>query len=633
MEKLYILTKRDAKIADAKKMLLKFLFSFIIAKIQIGGFYKMKARAFLKRTRKCGELRIEDVGKEVIVNGWVNKRRDLGGLIFVDLRDRYGIVQIVFNPGENPELFRQAEKMRSEYVIAIRGIVEKRPGNTINPNIETGEVEIIAKEMEILNTSKTPPFVIKDNINVDEALRLKYRYLDLRRPEMLRNMYLRHKIIKAVRDFLDKEGFLEIETPMLVRATPEGARDFLVPSRMSPGKFYALPQSPQLFKQILMVSGIEKYFQIARCFRDEDLRADRQPEFTQIDIEMSFVERDDVLALTERMMKFIFKIVLDYDIEIPFPRITWEAAMNRYGIDKPDTRFGMEIVDITDIAIKTDFQVFKNVIEDGGVIKGIKLPSCAGYSRKQVNDLSEFVKKYGAYGILPIALKEGGNFKSPLAKATTDEQKKQIIEAFDAKEGDLIAILAGKSDFILPILGKFRLEMGKRLDLIDRSKFNFLFVIDFPMFHFNEEENRLDTEHHPFTSPKPEDIPLMDTEPLKVKADAYDMVLNGHEVASGSIRIHSRELQKKILEIIGISSEEADRRFGFLLNAFDYGAPPHGGIAPGLDRIIAEICGQSTIREVIAFPKNTAGDCPMTGAPVEVDEDQLEILKISVNKK
>lgn len=592
----------------------------------------MKSRAFLKRTRKCGELNIEDVGKEVIINGWVHKRRDLGGLIFVDLRDRYGIVQVVFHPTENPDIFAQAEKLRSEYVIAIRGIVGKRPGDTRNPNLGTGDIEIIAREMEILNTSKTPPFVIKDNINVDESLRLKYRYLDLRRPEMLRNMYLRHKIIKAVRDFLDNEDFLEIETPMLIRATPEGARDFLVPSRVSPGKFYALPQSPQLFKQILMVGGIEKYFQIARCFRDEDLRADRQLEFTQIDIEMSFVERDDVLGLTERMMKFIFKIVLGYDLEIPFPRLTWEDGMNRYGIDKPDTRFGMEIVDITDIAANTDFRVFRNVIEDGGVIKGIKLPECAGYSRKRVDGLSEFVKKYGAHGILPIALKEGGVFKSPLAKATTDEQKNEITEAFDAKEGDFIALLAGKADFILPILGKLRLEMGNKLELIDRSKFNFLFVIDFPMFHFNKEENRIDTEHHPFTSPKIEDMPFMDTEPLKVKADAYDMVLNGHEVASGSIRIHNRDLQKKILEIIGISSEEADRRFGFLLNAFDYGAPPHGGIAPGLDRIIAEICGENTIREVIAFPKNSAGDCPMTGAPVEVDDDQLEILKIKVTK-
>ncbi|MCD4782190.1 MAG: aspartate--tRNA ligase [Candidatus Eremiobacteraeota bacterium] len=592
----------------------------------------MKARAFLKRTKKCGELRIEDVGNEVIINGWVNKRRDLGGLIFVDLRDRFGIVQVVFNPTENPELFAQAEKLRSEYVVAIKGVVGKRPGDTRNSNLGTGDIEITAREMEILNTSKTPPFVIKDDIKVDESLRLKYRYLDLRRPEMLRNMYLRHKIVKAVRDFLDNEDFLEIETPMLIRATPEGARDFLVPSRMSAGKFYALPQSPQLFKQILMVSGMEKYFQIARCFRDEDLRADRQPEFTQIDIEMSFVERDDILGLAERMMKFMFKTVLGHDLETPFPRLSWEDAMNRYGIDKPDTRFGMEIVDVTEIAAKTDFQVFRNVIEGGGVIKGIKLPSCAGYSRKRVDELSEFVKKYGAHGILPIALKEGGNFKSPLAKATTDEQKREIIEAFDAKEGDLIALLAGKADFVLPILGKLRLEMGNQLDLIDKSKFNFLFVIDFPMFHFNEEENRIDSEHHPFTSPKTEDMHLIDTDPLKVKADAYDMVLNGHEVASGSIRIHSKDLQKKILEIIGISSEEADQRFGFLLEAFDYGAPPHGGIAPGLDRIIAEICGKNTIREVIAFPKNTAGDCPMTGAPVEIEDEQLGVLKIKVKK-
>ena len=592
----------------------------------------MTGQAYMKRTKTCGELRIENSGEEVVLNGWVQKRRDLGGLIFIDLRDRYGITQIVFNPQDNPDLFKKAEKLRSEYVIAVKGKVNSRPEGSGNSNLPTGEVEVAVEEMQLLNTSKTPPFVISDRINVDESIRLKYRYLDLRRPEMFNNMMLRHKVVKAVRDFLDNEGFLEIETPMLVRATPEGARDFLVPSRMAPGQFYALPQSPQLFKQILMVSGFDKYFQIARCFRDEDLRADRQPEFTQIDMEMSFVNRDDILGITERMMKYVFKQAADIDIQIPFPRMSWQEAMDRYGSDKPDTRFGLEIVDITEIAAKTEFKVFQNVIADEGVIRGIKLPGCAGFSRKQVDELSEFVKKYGAFGILPIALKEGGDFKSPLKKSTTDEQKAEIIKAFDAKEGDLIAILAGKPDFVATVLGRFRLEMGKKLDLIDNNKFNFLFVVDFPLFRWDEDENRLDTEHHPFTSPREEDIPLIDTEPLKVLSDAYDMVLNGNETASGSIRIHNKELQKKILNAIGMSEEEAQMKFGFLLDAFEYGAPPHGGIAPGVDRIVAIISGTDSIRDVIAFPKNTAGDCPMTGAPVAIEDDQLEILKVKVIK-
>lgn len=592
----------------------------------------MTGQAFMKRTHKCGELSLNNVGEVVVLNGWVQKRRDLGGLIFIDLRDRYGVIQVVFNPQDDPSLFNTAEKIRSEYVLSIKGKVQKRPEGATNPDLPTGDVEVAISELQILNTSKTPPFVISDRLNVDESIRLKYRYLDLRRPEMFNKIYLRHKVVKAIRDFLDMEGFLEVETPILVRATPEGARDFLVPSRMSPGKFYALPQSPQLFKQILMVSGFDKYFQIARCFRDEDLRADRQPEFTQIDMEMSFVERDDVLDVAERMMIYVFKEAAGIELETPFPRMSWNEAMDRYGIDKPDTRFGMEIVDITDIAAKTEFKVFQTVTSEGGVVRGLNIAGCAGFSRKQVDELTDFVKKYGAMGVLSIALKEGGEFKSPLAKATTDEQKAEIIKAFDAKEGDLIAILAGKPDFIGPILGKLRLEMGKKLNLIDKSKFSFLYVLDFPLFKWNEEENKLDTEHHPFTSPKEEHIPLMDTEPLKVLSDAYDLVLNGNEVASGSIRIHNKDLQKKILNSIGMDPEEAQARFGFLLDAFEFGAPPHGGIAPGVDRIVAIIAGTDSIRDVIAFPKNTGGDCLMTGAPVEIEEDQLSILKIKVTE-
>jgi aspartyl-tRNA synthetase len=515
-------------------------------------------------------------------------------------------------------------------VIAVSGVVRARPEGAHNANMPTGDVEVAVNEVEILNTCKTPPFQVVDNSNVDESLRLKYRFLDLRRARMQDNLILRHKMTKATRDFLDKEGFLELETPILVSSTPEGARDFLVPSRLSPGKFYALPQSPQIFKQILMVSGFDKYFQIARCFRDEDLRADRQPEFTQIDIEMSFVTRDDVLGMSERLMQFVFKTVMDVDIPVPFPRMTWEESMSRYGNDKPDTRFGMEIIDVTHVVKETEFQAFKDAVETGGSVRGIVLPGCAGYSRKQLDELTEFAKKAGAKGILSAALKEDGEFKSVLAKYLSDEQKAELKKAFGAKDGDLLAVMAGESMSISGVLGKLRLEMGKRLNLIDKNKFNFLYVVDFPMYKYNDEEKRLETEHHMFTSPKPEDMHLLETEPLKVKADAYDMVLNGNEVASGSIRIHARDLQQRVFKAIGMTDEEAEEKFGFLLSTFEYGAPPHGGIAPGLDRITAIAAGEETIRDVIAFPKNTAGDCLMTGAPVVVEGEQLKILKLKV---
>ncbi|MCE1247941.1 MAG: aspartate--tRNA ligase [Firmicutes bacterium] len=590
----------------------------------------MKTQSFSKRTMTCGDARAEHIGSTVVLNGWVHRRRDLGGLIFIDLRDRYGMTQVVFNPQEKPELFAQAEKLRSEFVISVTGLVRERPEGAHNANIATGDVEVAVNELEILNTCKTPPIQVADNSSVDESLRLKFRFLDLRRSRMQENLILRHKMAKATRDFLDKEGFLEIETPMLVSATPEGARDFLVPSRLSPGKFYALPQSPQIFKQILMVSGFDKYFQIARCFRDEDLRADRQPEFTQIDMEMSFVSRDDVLGVSERLMQYVFKTVMNIDIPVPFHRMSWEESMNRFGNDKPDTRFGMEIIDVTEHVKNTEFQAFNDAIGSGGAVRGIVLPGCAGYSRKQLDELTEFAKKAGAKGILSAALKEDGEFKSVLSKYLSPEQIAELKTAFGAKDGDLLAIMAGEAMFISAILGKLRLEMGKRLNLIDKGKFNFLYVVDFPMYKYNEEEKRLETEHHPFTSPKPEDMHLLETEPLKVKADAYDMVLNGNEVASGSIRIHSRDLQKRVFNAIGISDEEAEEKFGFLLNTFEYGAPPHGGIAPGLDRIAAIAAGEETIRDVIAFPKNTGGDCLMTGAPIAVESDQLKILKLKV---
>ena len=588
----------------------------------------MNSVTFVKRTHTCGELRPEHQGANVTLNGWVQRVRNLGGLIFVDIRDRWGITQVVFDP-KKKELFETAECLRGEFVISVTGRVRLRPDGTQNLNIDTGLVEIETESLQVLNPSKTPPFVISNDQNIDESLRLKYRYLDVRRPRIFNYFKLRHKFGKAVRDFLDSRDFLEMETPMLVRSTPEGARDYLVPSRVHKGKFYALPQSPQLFKQILMIGGMERYFQIARCFRDEDQRADRQPEFTQIDIEMSFVKREDVLSLTEDMLSYCFAEVLGKKLKTPFPRLSYRDAMDRYGSDKPDTRFGMEIVDVTQLVGGTTFQVFENVIKSGGTVRGILLPGCAGYSRKQTDELSDFVKQFGQKGLLTAALKPG-QFKSPLAKHLSDEQKEKLIGAFGAKEGDIIAMLAGPAQTILPVLGRLRSMMGHRLGKVDTTRDDFLWVVDFPMYSFNEEENRLEPEHHAFTSPHEEDVSMIKTDPLKVRANCYDLVFNGFEAASGSIRIHDRQLQELILEGIGMSREEAAARFGFLLQAFEYGAPPHGGVALGYDRIIAEICREESIREVIIFPKNTNGICLLTGAPVEVDRDQLDLLSLEV---
>ena len=585
-----------------------------------------------KRNSKCGMLDVVNAGQSVVLCGWVSKRRDHGGLIFVDLRDRSGIVQIVVDPeAAGPVNFKTAEDIRNEYVIKVKGDVRVRDEAAINPNIASGKIEVLAREIEVLNKAKTPPFYIQDGIDTDENIRLKYRYLDLRRPEMQKCLILRHKVTKLMRDFLDQRDFLEIETPMLTKSTPEGARDYLVPSRVNPGKFYALPQSPQIFKQLLMVSGMERYFQIARCFRDEDLRADRQPEFTQLDMEMSFMSVDEILELMEGLIKFVFDGALGTDIKIPFRRMTWDEAMDRYGSDKPDLRFGMELVNMVDAVKDADFTVFRSVIENGGQVKAINVKGYANIPRREADNLKDFVAIYGAKGLAYIQYLADGTVKSPIAKFFTKEQMDAILATAKAEPGDLLFFVADKPSVVAAALGALRIEMAKRLNLIDPDALEFLWVVDFPMFEYDEEEKRYVAMHHPFTSPRDEDLPLLATDPSKVYAKAYDMVLNGTEIGGGSIRIHRRDVQKAIFSAIGLSDEEAQEKFGFMMNAFEYGAPPHGGLAFGLDRLIMIMAQRESIRDVIAFPKTQSASCIMTQAPNDVDEKQLRELHIKTS--
>jgi aspartyl-tRNA synthetase len=584
----------------------------------------------LKRTHMCGELTVEDVDKYVVVMGWVQRRRDHGGLVFIDLRDRTGIVQVVFSNEVSSEAFEKVQSVRSEYVLAIEGKVVKRSPENVNPKISTGEIEIYANTLKILSKSETPPFPIEDRSNVSEAIRLKYRYLDLRRPSMQKNLMTRFKITKVVRDFLNKNGFIEIETPLLIKSTPEGARDYLVPSRIYPGKFYALPQSPQIFKQLLMISGFDKYYQIAKCLRDEDLRADRQPEFTQIDIEMSFVEVEDVLKINEKMIAEIFKETLGIDVPIPFKRLSYQESMERFGTDKPDLRFGMELKDLSDIVAQSEFNVFKTALKNNGSVRGINVKGAASMPRRQLDELVEFAKTYGAKGLLWIQVFEK-EVKSPATKFLSEEEMKKILERLESEAGDLLLIVADKDEIVFDTLAHLRLELGKRFNLIDENKYEFVWIVDFPLLEYDEGEKRYVAKHHPFTAPKDEDIELLEKEPLKVRAKAYDIVLNGTEIGGGSIRIHDTELQKRMFKVLGFSEEKAWERFGFLMEAFKYGAPPHGGIAYGLDRLAMIITGSDTIRDVIAFPKTQNAVCLMTDAPSEVSEEQLKELHIKVD--
>jgi aspartyl-tRNA synthetase len=581
---------------------------------------------FSGRTHVSTQLNLESQGEKVRLAGWIQKRRDHGGLIFIDLRDRCGIIQLVVDP-KTPKPFAMAEKLRPEYVIEIEGKVEKRPPGTANPSLKTGEIEVVVDKINLLNTSKTPPFEIEDEIAIEENLRLRYRYLDLRRRQMLANFAARHKIVKATRDYLNQQGFIEVETPILTKSTPEGARDFLVPSRLQPGHFYALPQSPQLFKQLLMVAGFERYYQIARCFRDEDLRADRQPEYTQIDMEMSFVSQEDILNLVEGLMQAIFFSV-GLEVKLPFQRLAYKEALDRYGSDKPDLRVPLELVDISGLLKDSRFQVFSQAINSGGVVKGIKVSPQKPFSRKALDELVEKAKSWGAKGLVWLAIQSDNQIKSPIAKFLDDGEVNSIISKFKSKPGDFIFLVADQFQLTTNILSQLRLELAKMLDLTSKG-FSFLWVVDFPLFHWNEEENRFDSEHHPFTMPKDNQLDLLDSKPLDVSADAFDLVLNGVELGSGTIRIHKRQLQEKILKMLGLSTEEMNEKFGFLLEALEYGAPPHGGIAFGLDRLVMLIQGCQSIREVIAFPKTQSASCLMTKAPDQVEPRQLEELHIA----
>ncbi len=585
------------------------------------------------RSHACGKIRESEIGQTVELKGWVQKRRDLGGLIFIDFRDRSGIVQVVFNPDLSKEALELAEKVRSEYVLGITGKVIARAEGTVNANLPTGAIEVHAESLEILNAAKNPPISIANDVEVGEDIRLKYRYLDLRRPIMQETFKLRHRTTKVIRDFLDQNEFLEIETPMLTKSTPEGARDYLVPSRVHEGEFYALPQSPQLFKQLLMVSGFERYYQVVRCFRDEDLRADRQPEFTQVDIETSFLPKEDLIAMMEEMMSAVLKETKGVEINKPFQRMTHAEAMNRYGSDKPDTRFEMEFVEVSDLVKDSDFKVFSGAVSSGGAVKGINAKGAASkYSRKDIDALTEFVKTYKAKGLAWLKVEEDG-LKGPISKFFDEALASQLKEAFDAEAGDLLLFVADSKSVVADSLGALRSKLGKDLDLIDYSKFNFLWIMDFPLMSYDEEADRYFAEHHPFTMPLKEDLHLLEEDPGKVRADAYDLVLNGYELGGGSQRIFQRDIQEKMFKALGFTKEEAEAEFGFLLEAFDYGTPPHGGIAFGLDRLVMLLAGRTNLRDTIAFPKTASASCLLTEAPSPVSEDQLKELHLELAKK
>ncbi|MGG3450898.1 aspartate--tRNA ligase [Domibacillus aminovorans] len=584
------------------------------------------------RSYYCGEMTEQHIGEEVTLKGWVQRRRDLGSVIFIDLRDRTGIMQIVFNPEISGEALAIAEKVRNEYVLDIKGKIVKRDAETINENIATGTIEVHVTEINVLSEAKTPPFMIEDGMEVSEDIRLKYRYMDLRRPVMFDTLKMRSDVTKTIRDYLDDSGFLDVETPILTKSTPEGARDYLVPSRVHPGEFYALPQSPQIFKQLLMVSGVDRYYQIARCFRDEDLRADRQPEFTQVDIEASFMSQEDIMQMTEEMLKRVVKRVKNVDITDSFQRMTYDEAMNRFGSDKPDTRFGLELIDMADVVRGSGFKVFAQVVESGGQVKALNVPGGGvKYSRKDIDHLTEFAAIYGAKGLAWLKVEEDG-LKGPIIKFFTEEEQAKMLETAGAKTGDLIMFVADKKQIVADALGALRLKLGKELGMIDESKYNFLWVTDWPLLEYDEEEGRYYAAHHPFTMPAREDLDKLESDPGAVHAQAYDIVLNGYELGGGSIRIFERDIQEKMFKLLGFTEEQAKEQFGFLLDAFEYGTPPHGGIALGLDRMVMLLAGRTNLRDTIAFPKTASASCVLTNAPGEVSEAQLEELHLRVRQ-
>ena len=587
----------------------------------------------LKRSHRCAEVTKADIGSTVTLMGWVQKSRNKGGIVFVDLRDRSGIMQVIFENGEiDQEVFEKAGKLRSEFVIAVVGRVEARSG-AVNPNLPTGEIEVRARELRILSEAQTPPFPIEENSKTREEVRLKYRYLDLRRPDLQKNMILRSRVSTLVRQFLANEGFLEIETPTLIKSTPEGARDYLVPSRVHPGSFYALPQSPQIFKQLLMCSGYDRYFQLARCYRDEDLRADRQPEFTQIDMELSFVDVDDVIDVNERMLAFLFKEVLNVEVPLPIQRMTWQEAMDRFGSDKPDIRFGMELTDVSEVVKDCEFAVFKGALENGGSVRGINAKGQGAMPRKKIDKLVEFAKGYGAKGLAYIAIGQDGTVKSSFAKFMKEEEMTALIQAMKGENGDLLLFAADKTKLVWDVLGALRLELAKQMELLDKNEFKFVWITEFPLLEWSEEENRFAAMHHPFTMPMEEDLQYLDSDPGRVRAKAYDIVLNGNEIGGGSVRIFQDDIQEKMFEVLGFTKEEAYNRFGFLLDAFKYGVPPHAGLAYGLDRLVMLMAKEDSIRDVIAFPKVKDASCLMSEAPDVVDPKQLEELGIAIVEK